>query len=142
MNPIPALTKALHLITLLLLSGFFLISCSHPREAFLKKSLEEATQDDIKAQLGDPLRTKTSLLNGDTIWIYRYVMTEKEMDPTGIKTFSGGINEVANAAASLIGKGNQDKQKDKPHCFHYILTFDKHNILKNWKREDCLQTPL
>lgn len=135
-----------HIVLPALLSltiGLGMFSCSHPREAFLKDSVEEASQEDIKNKLGPPVRIKNSLLSGETTWIYRYVMTEKELDATGIKSIGKGVSTVTNAAASLIGKGeDQALLGEKPLCFHYLLTFDKSNILKSWRREDCTQTPL
>ena len=130
-----------HVLWLMTLS-LLLVSCSHPRDSFLNGAVEEASQDDIKASWGEPIRSKTSLLHGETIWIYRYVMTEKELDPTGLKTFSGGVAGVVNAAASMIGKAPDPGKKDKPLCFHYLLNFNKAHILKDWKRETCAQTPL
>jgi len=123
--------------------SLLLVSCAHPRDSFLNGATEEASQDDIRAEWGEPLRSKTSLLNGETIWIYRYVMTEKELDPTGLKTFSSGVAGVANAAASMVGKApDPGQKKDKPLCFHYLLNFNKSHILQDWKRETCAQTPL
>jgi len=122
--------------------SLLLVSCAHPRESFLNGATEEASQDDIRAEWGEPLRSKTSLLNGETIWIYRYVMTEKELDPTGLKSFSGGVANLANAAASMVGKAPEAAKKDKPLCFHYLLNFNKAQILQDWKRETCAETPL
>ena len=122
--------------------SLLLMSCSHPRESFLRDAIEEATQDDIMAEWGEPLRSKTSLLHGETVWIYRFVMTEKEMDPSGLKSISGGVTSAANAAASILGRGPQAGDGDKPICFHYLLTFNKSQVLQDWERVTCAQHPL
>ena len=122
-----------------------LIACSHFshwRESYLKKAVEEATQDDIVTKLGEPWRKRDSLLNGESTWIYRYTLTKSELDPMGMNNIGKGISEAANSAASMIGKGNQGLPKDKPECFHYVLTFNPSKILKNWIRESCTSTSL
>ena len=119
-----------------------LTACNHWRESYLKKAVEEATQDNIIAKLGEPWRKKYSLLNGESTWIYRFTLTKSELDPMGMNNIGKGISEAANSAASMIGKGNQGLPKDKPECFHYVLTFNPSKILKNWIRESCTSTSL
>lgn len=119
-----------------------LSSCNLQREAYFKDSVDEATQDDVEKELGKPVRTKTFHLDGETIWTYRYVMTETEMDRSGFKSLNEGINSVGDAVASLVGGPVAKRKGDKPVCIHYILTFDRSKILKDWKRESCAETPL
>ena len=115
---------------------------SHWRESYLKKAVEEATQDDIVTKLGEPWRKRDSLLNGESTWIYRYTLTKSELDPMGVNTLGKGVSKAANNAASIIGKGNQTLTLDKPQCIHYVLTFSPSKVLKNWIRESCSSTSL
>jgi len=126
-------------LTIVILS---LGACSHWRESYLKGAVEEATQDDIVAKLGEPWRKKESLLNGDSTWVYRYTLTKGELDPMGVNTLGKGVTQAANAAASLVGGGDPNIRVDKPKCFHYVLTFDPAKILRRWIRESCTSTPL
>ena len=119
-----------------------LAACSHWRESYLKGAVEEATQDEIVAKLGKPWRTKDSLLNGESTWVYRYTLTKSELDPMGVNTLGKGVSKAANNAASIIGKGNQNLTLDKPQCIHYVLTFSPSKVLKNWIRESCSSTSL
>lgn len=128
--------------TVLVIALLSLAACSHWREAYLKGAVEEATQEDIVAKLGEPWRKKDSLLNGDSTWIYRYTLTKSELDPMGFNTLGKGVGQVANTAASMIGQGDKNLVVDKPKCFHYVLTFDPSKILQNWIRESCASTAL
>lgn len=119
-----------------------LTACSHWRESYLKKAVEEATQDNIIAKLGEPWRKKYSLLNGESTWIYRFTLTKSELDPMGVNTLGKGITQAAATAAEMIGQTNQALSQDKPQCFHYVLTFNPSKVLKNWAREACTSTSL
>ena len=119
-----------------------LTACSHWRESYLKEAVEEATQDDIVAKLGEPWRKKNSLLNRESTWIYRYTLTKSELDPMGINTLGKSVTNAANTAASMIGRANENLTSDKPQCFHYVLTFNPSKVLKNWARESCTSTSL
>ena len=119
-----------------------LAACSHWRESYLKEAVEEATQDDIVAKLGEPWRKKNSLLNRESTWIYRYTLTKSELDPMGINTLGKSVTNAANSAASMIGRANENLTSDKPQCFHYVLTFNPSKVLKNWARESCTSTSL
>ncbi|MEC4672640.1 MAG: hypothetical protein VST68_00495 [Nitrospirota bacterium] len=128
-------------LTLLLICGLF-TGCSHWRESYLNGSVEAATQEQIETKLGKPWRLKTSLLNGEATWIYRYTLTSGELDPMGVNTVGRGVSAVANSAASIIGRGNSNLAVDKPRCFHYLLTFHESTVLKSWVREPCADTAL
>ena len=119
-----------------------LAACSHWRESYLKEAVEEATQDEIVAKLGEPWRTKDSLLNGESTWVYRYTLTKSELDPMGVNTLGKGITQAAATAAEMIGQTNRAQAQDKPQCFHYVLTFNPSKVLKNWARESCTSTSL
>jgi len=143
------LSTSIHhqLTTLLFWAGLALViislgACSHWRESYLNDAVEEATQDDIIAKLGEPWRKKESLLNGESTWIYRYTLTKSELDPMGVNTLGKGVTQAANTAASLVGGGDKNLAVDKPQCFHYVLTFDQSKILQSWIRESCADTSL
>ena len=119
-----------------------LAGCSHWRESYLKKVVEEATQDDIVAKLGEPWRKKNSLLNRESTWIYRFTLTKSDLDPMGINTLGKSVTDAANTAASMIGRANENLAADKPQCFHYVLTFNPSKVLKNWTRESCTSPSL
>jgi hypothetical protein len=113
-----------------------LASCAPEQEAYLKKGVRKATQDDIAKEFGPPHITKESLLDGETIWMYRYAMNESDLHPFSLSTMYQGAAEAGNAAASLIGKGG-GPSTEKVVCVRYVLTFNKDKVLKNWKREGC-----
>ncbi len=141
-NSIPRHLVSLIFLTVLALVMLSLGACNHWRDSYLKGAVEEATQDDVVAKLGEPWRKKESLLNGDSTWIYRYTLTKDELDPIGVNTLGKGVTEVANSAASLVGGGDPNLVVNKPKCFHYVLTFDQSKILKDWIRESCSSTSL
>ena len=134
--------KSAQCILILLVFFITLHGCSHWRESYLKGAVEEATEEQVEAKLGKPWRTKTSLLNGETTWIYRYSLTSGDLDPMGINTVGRSVSAAANTAASLIGRGDDKLVKDKPECYHYILTFHESKVLKSWVREPCADTDL
>ena len=142
LHPFVADTKTVQGFLALLFMCGLLTGCSHWRESYFNKAVEDATQDQIEAKLGKPWRTKTSLLNGETTWIYRYSLTSGDLDPMGINTVGRSVSAAANTAASMIGKGGDQLIIDKPQCFHYILTFHETKVLKNWIREPCADTDL
>lgn len=117
-------------------------ACNHWRESYLKGAVEEATQEDVVAKLGEPWRKKESLLKGGSTWIYRYTMTKSEIDPMGFNTLGKGVSQTANSVAAMIGKGDPTLGGDKPKCYHYLLTFDQSKILTDWVRESCANTSL
>ncbi|RMH31822.1 MAG: hypothetical protein D6690_15250 [Nitrospirae bacterium] len=114
------------------------VSCTHWREAYFDEGIDHLTQMDIRKKLGKPHIVKQSLLEPETTWIYRYTLTESELDPLGMKSVSKGVSEMGNAAASLIGKGGQNgTSREAVYCFKYLLTFDEEQVLRAWKREPC-----
>jgi len=113
-----------------------LAGCSHWREAYLDDSLGHATQEDIREKLGPPHMAKESLLDGDTVWSYRYALTERELHPWNLKYAAKGAAELGNSAAALIGKG-QEGPTERIDCYRYDLRFDQTKVLRQWKREPC-----
>lgn len=122
--------------------GLSISACSHWRESYLDDALRTVSQDKIIDRFGEPWKKKTSILNGQTIWVYRYALTEDELDPMGVNALGQGMRQATNTLGSLIGGGGNADRQDRPKCFHYVLTFDKAGILKYWRREACAATSL
>lgn len=136
---LPMLTGKVSRIVCTMILGVtsLLFGCDPWREAYLDDGVEELTQEDIEEKLGPPFRKTERVLSGTTIWVYRYVFLEKDLNPVGIDTLGQGITEVANAAAALVGKPAGGPTLEKPVCLHYVLTFDQRKVLREWKRENC-----
>lgn len=122
-------------------------ACSSSRESYLKGALEEATQEDVVEQLGEPWKKKTSLLKGQSRWIYRYALTPDELDPMGVDKLGRSMFSAVEDMGAMMGlggkPGNPLNPGTKPLCFHYILTFDETTrILQHWTREACADTDL
>ena len=60
----------------------------------------------------------------------------------GVGNIGKGVAKVAGYAGEMLGKGASNLSEEKPICFHYILTFNKTRILKNWLREECANSSL
>ncbi len=125
----------------------FLPACSSSRESYLKDALQKASQEEIIEQLGEPWKKKTSLLKGQSRWIYRYALTQDELDPMGVDMLGRSVFQATESVGSMIGfggnSGNPLDPSVRPHCFHYILTFDEATrILQRWVREACADTDL
>ena len=135
-------------LTLLYWVGMIMVivslgACTHWRESYLKGAVEKASQEDIVAKLGKPWRKKEAILQDESTWIYRYVLTKAELDPAGIRTLGTEITQATHTVASMIGgQGNSNLGVHKPQCFHYKLTFNHSKILKYWIRESCTHTAL
>ena len=114
------------------------LGCSHWRDDFFDDGVDELTQEDVRKKLGKPHIVKDPFLSEETTWIYRYGVSESEMNPIGVKTIGQGVNVLADTAASIIGKGEGKKaQRERVLCVRYVLTFDESKILRKWKREPC-----
>ena len=122
-------------------------ACSSSRESYLKDALKKATQEEIVEQLGEPWKIKTSLLKGQSRWIYRYALTQDELDPMGVDKLGRSVFSATESVTAMMGlgggSGNSLNPGTRPHCFHYILTFDDTTkILQRWVREACADTDL
>ncbi len=126
----------------LLAPGLFLPACSHWRDAYLTDALQQASQDEVIDRLGEPWKKKTLLLKGQSTWIYRYALTEDELDPMGVNALGQSMRQATDSLGALIGGGGNSDLQNKPKCFHYVLTFNRAKVLKNWGREDCAGTAL
>ena len=125
-----------------LVLGLSLSACNHWREAYLNDAIQTVSQDKIIDRFGEPWKEKASIVNGQTTWIYRYALTADELDPMGVNALGQSMSHATDALGALIGGGGNTGQKNRPQCFHYMLTFDKAGILKHWRREACATTSL
>lgn len=114
-----------------------LASCVPEQDSYLKKGVRKATQADIVKELGPPHITKETILDGETVWMYRYAMNESDLHPFSVSNVFRGATEAGSAAAALIGKGGPAQSTEKVVCVRYVLTFNKDKVLKDWKREGC-----
>lgn len=130
---------------------FFLVlslpACSSSRESYLKGALNTATQEQVIERLGEPWKKKTSLLRGQSRWIYRYALTQDELDPMGVDKLGRSVFQATESVGAMMGlggnSGNPLNPGMRPRCYHYVLTFDDTTrILQRWVREACADTDL
>lgn len=114
---------------LLIWLSIFLVSCSPWRDRYFDHGIGELTQPDVREKLGKPHIVDDPLLSDETTWIYRYVLTEGDLDPWGIKTFGKEAGSVLSGPEAVL--------REKIYCYVYALTFDKEEILRRWKRDLC-----
>jgi hypothetical protein len=127
----PRLRLELGLVALLLVG---LGGCGGPwRDTYFKKGVDHLTQTDIREKLGPPHTAKTPVLGGDSLWTYRYAMSERELERWS-PTF---LADATQAAGALLGKPG-DTPKPTLYCYRYLLTFNEEKVLIRWKREECV----
>ncbi len=131
-----AVQKRLPLVTCALLVALAVAfsGCSGPwRDSYFKKGVGRLTQEEIRERLGPPHTAKTPALGGDSLWTYRFGLSEQDLT----KWNTSFVADASNSVTSLMGKG---KETAKPtlYCYRYILTFSEDKTLKNWKREECV----
>ncbi|MGE3151442.1 MAG: hypothetical protein AB7G48_02375 [Nitrospiraceae bacterium] len=120
------------LVLTLILSG-----CSRPwRDQYFDKGLNKATQAEIEQMLGPPHTAKTSFLDEESIWTYRYAMTEDEIDPWG--RFGRTAASAKDTAASAVGQGKDGASHQRLLCMKYTLKFNRGKVLQDWKRQPCV----
>jgi hypothetical protein len=125
-----------HLFTvgILLLAGAML-ACGGPRlDAYFKKGVDRVTQDEVTEKLGPPHTAKTPVLGGDSVWTYRFPISDKELASVSLSQ----LTDTAQQAAALMGKAAAEGPKAMLYCYRYILNFDEQKILKQWRREECV----
>ncbi len=119
--------------------GLTLTACGGPwRDTYFKRGINRLTQDEIAEKLGPPHTAKTPVLGGESVWTYRFPMSDKELRPWSLDTMTKGALNVTQQAAALIGKGGGEGARETLYCYRYVLTFDESKVLKSWKREDCV----
>lgn len=123
-------------VLLLCLGGF--TACSHWRDAYFDDGVGKITQRDVRKKLGKPHIVEDPLLSDETTWIYRYGLSESDLDPWGVGTLGQGVSDLGNKAAAMIGRGQPGGgPRERVHCVRYVLTFDREAVLRAWKREPC-----
>jgi hypothetical protein len=134
----PRVLQFLAYVIILIIMGVQ-IGCSHWRDDYFDDGVGVVTQEDVRKKLGKPHIVKDPFLSEETTWIYRYGVSESELDPMGVKTLGQGVNVLADTAASLIGKGGGggEDQRERVLCIRYVLIFDGSKVLREWKREPC-----
>ncbi len=109
--------------------------CGGPwRDSYLKKGVGRLTQEDVRERLGPPHTAKTPALGGDSLWTYRFALSEQELTPWN-STF---VADASSSVTSLMGKGAEGGAKPTLYCYRYLLTFSEEEVLKQWKREECV----
>ena len=131
--------KRISTVVLLLMLGFWLTACNHWRDDYFDDGVGEVTQQDVRIKLGKPHIVKDPFLSEETTWIYRYGLSESELDPMGVKTLGHGVNVLGESAAAILGKGGEEGSgsRERVLCVRYVLTFDESKVLRDWKREPC-----
>ena len=106
-----------------------MMSCAPWRDTYFDNGMDVLTQTEVKEKLGKPHIVEDPLLSDKTTWLYRYILTESDLDPWGIKTFG-------NQAESVLS-GPEGKLRENVYCYVYTLIFDKEGVLRKWNREPC-----
>ena len=116
-------------VLLVLSLSCLLLSCAPWRDRYFDNGIGELTQVDVKGKLGKPHIVDDPLLSDETTWKYRYILTEGDLDPWGVKTFG--------KEAGSVFSGPEGALREKVYCYVYALTFDKEAVLRKWERELC-----
>ncbi|MBX3331682.1 MAG: hypothetical protein KF722_14835 [Nitrospira sp.] len=131
-----AIHKCLPLVTCALLVALVIgfSGCGGPwRDSYFKKGVGRLTQEEILDRLGPPHTAKTPALGGDSLWTYRFALSEQEL----IRWNPSFVADASNSVSSMMGKGTETA-KPTLYCYRYTLTFSEDKTLKNWKREECV----
>lgn len=100
--------------TILALAAFswLLLSCASLPDDYLKQSVGKATQEEVRAKMGDPDH-KYTLEDGQTKWVY--------------------IVHVSYATYLTYANKNAET------CYNYDVIFDRQGVLKSWNEvtKDC-----
>jgi hypothetical protein len=104
------------------------------QDTYLKKGVGRLTQEDVRERLGPPHTAKTPALGGDSLWTYRFALSEQELAPWNT-TF---VADASHSVTSLMGRGVEGGAKPTLYCYRYLLSFSEEKVLKQWKREECI----
>lgn len=126
----------------LLVCAIMAAGCVGPwRDRYLDRGVKKVTQGDVAEQFGPPHTAKTPALGGDTVWTYRFPMSDKELHPWNPGNLTAGPKTRASSSPSPFGKslpGSEESYREPLYCYRYTLAFDEAKVLKSWKREDCV----
>jgi len=118
----------------LLAVGFLLGACSTPGwDGYFKSGVGKLTQEHIREKLGPPHTAKTPALGGDSLWTYRVALGEHDLDRWR-PTF---LVDASQSVGALMGKPTE-QVKPTLYCFRYTLAFSESQVLKSWKRDECV----
>lgn len=123
-------------IFILLIMAFVLssVGCGGPwRDRYFKKGVGRLTQENVREHLGPPHTAKNPALGGDSLWTYRFALSDQDLTAWN----AGFIADASHSVTSLMGKG-AESTKSTLYCYRYMLTFSEDKVLKNWKREECV----
>jgi hypothetical protein len=127
---LPRVTCALLVALAIGVSG-----CGGPwRDTYFKKGVGRLTQEDVRERFGPPHTAKTPALGGDSLWTYRFALSEQDLTSWN----SSFVADASNSVTGLMGKGGTDMAKPTLYCYRYILAFSEEKTLKTWKREECV----
>lgn len=109
-------------------------ACSAPGwDGYLKSGVGQLTQEDIREKFGPPHTAKTPALGGDSLWTYRVALSEQDLAQWK-PTF---LADASQSVGSLMGRPT-DQPKPTLYCYRYSLAFTETQVLKSWKREECV----
>jgi hypothetical protein len=131
-----AIHKVLPLVTcaLLVALAIGLSGCGGPwRDTYFKRGIGRLTQEEVRERLGPPHTAKTPALGGDSLWTYRFALSEQELTAWN----SSFVADASHSVTSLMGRGTETA-KPTLYCYRYTLTFSEDKVLKTWKREECI----
>ena len=118
-------------LALLLMAG-----CNRPwRDKYFDKGMNKLTQDEVREALGPPHTNRSTLLGEETVWTYRYAMSEEETDPWG--SWGTTAERATDSAKALVGRGKEVAVHPTLYCMLYTLKFNQDKLLQEWKRERC-----
>lgn len=126
---VPLVTGALLVALAIGFSG-----CGGPwRDSYFTKGVGRLTQEEIRERLGPPHTAKTPALGGDSLWTYRFALSEQDLTSWN----SSFVADASNSVTGLMGKGTETA-KPTLYCYRYTLAFSEDKTLKHWKREECV----
>ena len=98
-----AVQKYLPLVTGALLAALAIgfSGCGGPwRDSYFKKGVGRLTQEEIRERLGPPHTAKTPALGGDSLWTYRFALSEQDLTSWN----SSFVADASHSVTSMIGK--------------------------------------
>ena len=87
------------------------------------------TQPEVREKFGRPHIVDDPLLSDETTWMYRFTLSESDLDPWGLETFGKEAGSVLSGKEKVL--------QEKIYCYVYALKFDKEDVLREWSRELC-----
>jgi hypothetical protein len=103
------------------------------RDTYFQKGVDRLTQDEVREKLGPPHTAKTPVLGGESLWTYRFALSERDLERWS-PTF---LADASRAAGALLGRG-AEAPKPTLYCYRYTLTFNEEKVLTRWKRDECV----